>query len=298
MPHQNLVPDAALSQALGVYAGMVSRVLRKPERWLGVDEDPPLTAGLPIRILDDLRDRVLGDVTPASPRWAALPESKRVDWWLRRIAIGAALAAAAPRFAGALADRLPLQAALGASAAGLAVCVVAHERGTVDPADWVPLLARILFDRDLTPGHPCLCPPQSSPTTSWRPLPATPRNRPAAWPPSPKVRSGSSGLCGAWPEPSSISRTCSTSVHAAASSHARWANCPSSASPEAGSTNAEPSAKQPDKPNDSLSDLSPAPASNRGTSAGILTRRLTVGPMQRGRPARQTQRPARRTGVR
>jgi len=154
MPSQNLVSDAALSQVLGVYAGMVSRVLRKPERWLGVDEDPPLTAGLPIRILDELRDRALGDVTPASPRWAALPESKRVDWWLRRIAIGAALAAAAPRFAGALADRLPLQAALGASAAGLAVCVVAHERGTVDPADWVPLLARILFDRDLSAGTP------------------------------------------------------------------------------------------------------------------------------------------------
>ena len=154
MPHQNLVSDAALSRVLGVYAGMVSRVLRKPERWLGVDEDPPLTAGLPIRILDELRDRALGDITPASPGWAALPESKRVDWWLRRIAIGAALAAAAPRFAGALADRLPLQAALGASAAGLAVCVVAHERGTADPAEWVPLLARILFDRDLSAGTP------------------------------------------------------------------------------------------------------------------------------------------------
>ena len=118
MPSQNLVSDAALAQVLGVYAGMVSRVLRKPERWLGVDEDPPLTAGLPVRILDELRDRAFGDVTPASSRWSALPESKRVDWWLRRIAIGAALAAAAPRFAGALADRLPLQAALGASAAG------------------------------------------------------------------------------------------------------------------------------------------------------------------------------------
>ncbi len=42
MPDRNLVSDPALSQALGVYAGMVSRVLRKPERWLGVDEDPPL----------------------------------------------------------------------------------------------------------------------------------------------------------------------------------------------------------------------------------------------------------------
>jgi hypothetical protein len=128
---------------------MVSRVLSNPRRWLGSDEDPPLTAGLPVRILDAVRDRAFGDVTPASPAWAAQPEAKRVEWWLRRIAIGAALAAAAPRFVGALADRVPLQAALGASAAGLAVCAVARERGTAAPDDWVPLLARVLFDRDL-----------------------------------------------------------------------------------------------------------------------------------------------------
>jgi len=150
MPKNDLVSDVALSRALGMFAGMVSRVLSNPQRWLGVDEDPPLTAGLPVRLLDAARDRALGEVTPASPQWATQPESKRVGWWLRRIAVGAGLAAAAPRFVGALADRIPLQAALGASAAGLAVCVVAHERGVVAPADWVPLLARVLFDRDLT----------------------------------------------------------------------------------------------------------------------------------------------------
>ena len=150
MPSKQVVSDEALSRALGMYAGMVSRVLTNPRRWLGVDEDPPLTAGLPVRLLDAVRDRAFGEVTPASPDWAEQPESKRVEWWLRRIAIGAALAAAAPRFVGAMADRIPLQAALGASAAGLAVCAVARERGTVAPADWVPLLARVLFDRDLT----------------------------------------------------------------------------------------------------------------------------------------------------
>ncbi|HET9563961.1 MAG TPA: hypothetical protein VFP27_05520 [Mycobacterium sp.] len=150
MPSKQVVSDEALSRALGMYAGMVSRVLTNPRRWLGVDEDPPLTAGFPVRFLDAVRDRAFGEVTPASPAWAEQPESKRVEWWLRRIAIGAALAAAAPRFVGAMADRIPLQAALGASAAGLAVCAVARERGTVAPADWVPLLARVLFDRDLT----------------------------------------------------------------------------------------------------------------------------------------------------
>lgn len=149
MPKSPAVSDEVLARGLSVYAGMVDLVVRNPQRWLGVDEDPPLTAGWPVRLLDFVRDRALGEVTPASPQWAALPEAKRIDWWLRRIAIGAGLAAAAPRFAGALADRVPLQAALGASAAGLAVCVVARERGTSDPADWVPLLAKVLFDRQL-----------------------------------------------------------------------------------------------------------------------------------------------------
>jgi hypothetical protein len=154
MPNKQVVSDEALSRALGMYAGMVGQVLNNPRRWLGVDEDPPLTAGLPIRVFDAVRDRALGDVTPASAHWAAQPESKRVDWWIRRIAVGAALAAAAPRFAGALADRIPLQAALGASAAGLAVCAVARERGKVAPADWVPLLAQVIFNRELAAGIP------------------------------------------------------------------------------------------------------------------------------------------------
>ena len=152
MPSKPVVSDEALSRALGLYAGMVGQVLNNPRRWLGVDEDPPLSAGLPARMFDAIRDRTLGDVTPASPNWAAQPETERVNWWIRRIAVGAALAAAAPRFAGALADRVPLQAALGASAAGLAVCAVARERGQDTPAEWVPLLARVLFNRDLATG--------------------------------------------------------------------------------------------------------------------------------------------------
>jgi hypothetical protein len=131
MPSKQVVSDEALARALGMYAGMVGRVLNNPRRWLGVDEDPPLTARFPVRVLDAVRDRALGDVTPASPHWAEQPESKRVDWWLRRIAVGAALAAAAPRFVGALADRMPLQAALGASQPS---SPFAPLRGNVAPA--------------------------------------------------------------------------------------------------------------------------------------------------------------------
>lgn len=145
------VTDEKLSDVLGIYAGMVGRVLEDPQQWLGMDDDPPPSAGPIRKVLAELRDRTLGDITPASPEWAQLPLRHRTRWWIGRIGLGAGLAAAAPRFAGALADRIPLQAALGASAAGLAVCAVAWEHGRRDPQQWVPLLARVLFDRELSP---------------------------------------------------------------------------------------------------------------------------------------------------
>jgi hypothetical protein len=70
MPRKQAISDEALSRALSMYAGMVGQVLNNPRRWLGVDEDPPLTAGWPVRVLDAVRDRALGEVTPASPHWA------------------------------------------------------------------------------------------------------------------------------------------------------------------------------------------------------------------------------------
>jgi hypothetical protein len=68
VPNKQSVSDEALARALGMFAGMVSLVLTNPRRWLGLDDDPPPTAGLPARILDAVRDRALGDVTPASPQ--------------------------------------------------------------------------------------------------------------------------------------------------------------------------------------------------------------------------------------
>ena len=156
------ITDADLHGALSTYAGMVGRVLANPQRWLGVDDDPPPGAGRLRHTLDALRDRTLGDITPASPRWDRLPREVRTRWWVTRIGVGAGLAAAAPRVAGALADRVPLQAALGASAAGLAVCAVAREHGRTDPASWVPLLARVLFDRALDPGTAPIADPAQS----------------------------------------------------------------------------------------------------------------------------------------
>lgn len=159
------ISDDTLARALGVYAGMVDLVLRDPERWLGADADPPGTAGLPRRALDAVRDRTLGKLNPTSEGWQQHPVKKRVDWWVARIGISAGLAAAAPRVVGVLADRVPLQAALGASAAGLAVCAAAREHGLTEPGDWVPLLAKVILDRELTPGTDAVPPAQESEQT-------------------------------------------------------------------------------------------------------------------------------------
>ncbi len=149
MADEPAISDQRVAQVLGVYARMAHRAIADPERWLGVDEDPPEDANLPTKLLDALRDRVFGEVTPAGAEWDSRPVDDRVRWWVRRIGLSAGLAAAAPRVAGALASRVPLQDALGASAAGLAVCATAREHGVVDAAGWVPLLAKVLLDRDL-----------------------------------------------------------------------------------------------------------------------------------------------------
>jgi hypothetical protein len=149
MAKQPAVSDVALTRALAVYAGMVRQVLDNPLRWLGADEEPPKDAGLPARAVDAVKDRAFGNTNPASSGWAQQPLSERVDWWVNRIAIVGGAAAATPRFAGALADRVPVQGALGASAAGLAVCAVAREHGLRTVDEWVPLLARVLFNREL-----------------------------------------------------------------------------------------------------------------------------------------------------
>ena len=162
MANQPAVSDAALTKALAVYAGMARQVLDDPQRWLGGDDEPPPDASLPARALDALKDRTLGETTPASPQWAQQPLPERVDWWVHRIGLVGGLAAAMPRFAGALADRIPLQAALGASAAGLAVCAVAREYGRTTAADWIPLPARVLFNRDLDPPAPPVPAPEEA----------------------------------------------------------------------------------------------------------------------------------------
>ena len=235
------ISDERIAQVLGVYARMANRVIGDPVRWLGLDDDPPPTAALPAQgARRGPRPRLRRGDARASPTWGAASAAERVRWWVRRIGVSAGLAAAVPRVAGALASRFPLQAALGASAAGLAVCATAREHGVVEPERWVPLLAKVLLDRDVTPR-----PVADGGRGRGRRAGSTrtpPRRRRGASGPArvaPPARSGT------WPVRSGSCSRCSTSARAATSSSARSPRCPSSAWPAASWTSAAASSERP-----------------------------------------------------
>lgn len=142
------VSDEALVGVLSRFVSLTSSALRDPQRWLGWGATSPAA---PRGRLAGLTDRLLADA-PGSEQWVERLPDERAEWWVNHISNLAGFLAATPRLMGAAADRLPLQAALGTAVAGLAVCAVALERGVDDPRDWVPLLGRVLFDRDLPRG--------------------------------------------------------------------------------------------------------------------------------------------------
>jgi hypothetical protein len=79
----------------------------------------------------------------------ALPQAERDEWWADQASRVAAGVSAAPRFAGKLADLLPLQNTVGTAVQALVVLGVAGEHDIEAPAQRVALLARVLLDRDL-----------------------------------------------------------------------------------------------------------------------------------------------------
>jgi hypothetical protein len=102
-------------------------------------------------VVDVLRrvDRLLTPLVGRLGRPPGLPQAERDRWWAERVPLVAAGVAAAPRFAGKLADLLPLQNTVGTAVQSLVVLGVAAEHGVDDPAERVSLLARVLLDRDL-----------------------------------------------------------------------------------------------------------------------------------------------------
>ena len=106
-------------------------------------------------VVDVLRriDRLLAPLVERLGRPPALPRAEREQWWADRVSRVAAGVAAAPRFAGKLADLLPLQNTVGTAVQSLVVLGVAAEHGIKDPAERIALLAQVLLGRDLQRDH-------------------------------------------------------------------------------------------------------------------------------------------------
>jgi hypothetical protein len=104
-------------------------------------------------VVDVLRrvDRLTAPVIQRAGRPPALPQADRDLWWADRVSRVVAGISAAPRFAGKLADLLPLQNTVGTAVQAAVVLGVASEHGVKDPAERISLLSRVLLRRDLTP---------------------------------------------------------------------------------------------------------------------------------------------------
>jgi hypothetical protein len=102
-------------------------------------------------VVDVLRrvDRLTAPLVTRLGRPPALPAAQRDRWWAERVTRVVAGVSAAPRFAGKLADLLPLQNTVGSAVQALVVLGVASEHAVQQPAERISLLARVLLDRDL-----------------------------------------------------------------------------------------------------------------------------------------------------
>jgi hypothetical protein len=103
-------------------------------------------------VVDVLRrvDRLTAPLVRRLGRPPALPPAERSAWWAHRVSRIAACISAAPRFAGKLADLLPLQNTVGTAVQSVVVLGVASEYGIKDPAERISLLSRVLLRRDLS----------------------------------------------------------------------------------------------------------------------------------------------------
>jgi hypothetical protein len=102
-------------------------------------------------VVDVLRrvDRGLGPLVGRLGRPPQLSPERRAAWWADQVSRVAAAVSAAPRFAGKLADLLPLQNTVGSAVQALVVLGVAREHDLDDQAARVALLAAVLLDREL-----------------------------------------------------------------------------------------------------------------------------------------------------
>jgi hypothetical protein len=111
---------------------------------------PPISDAVVVDVLRRV-ERLLSPLVARLGRPPALPAAERAEWWAHRAPVVAAGVSAAPRFAGKLADLLPLQNTVGTAVQALVVLGVASEHGVTAPPERISLLTRVLLDRQLTP---------------------------------------------------------------------------------------------------------------------------------------------------
>jgi hypothetical protein len=108
------------------------------------------------RVEPGTREKLLNALTsvkvPGTGAWADMDAEQRTDWWISRVGRFTALLTAIPGLGGALADRLPIQDALGSASQGLLLCAIAGEHGVSELEDRVRLLAWVLFEREVEPA--------------------------------------------------------------------------------------------------------------------------------------------------
>ena len=106
-------------------------------------------------VVDVLRrvDRLATPLATRLGRPPSRPQAERDHWWADQVSRVAAVLSAAPRFAGKVADLLPLQNTVGTAVQSIVVLGVAGEHGVKDPAERISLLSRVLLKRELTPGQ-------------------------------------------------------------------------------------------------------------------------------------------------
>jgi hypothetical protein len=100
---------------------------------------PPISDAVVVDVLRRV-DRLTTPLVRRLGRPPELPQAERDRWWAERVSSVAAGASALPRFAGKLADLLPLQNALGAAVQSVVVLGVAGAR--VQPVAPAPATAR------------------------------------------------------------------------------------------------------------------------------------------------------------
>ena len=123
--------------------GLQERARRQEDEELAEVE-----SGLKRKLLDGLTSVKV----PGTAAWAQMTPQQRTSWWMNRVGRFTALLTSIPGLGGALADRLPVQDALGSAAQGLLLCAIAREYGVTDVGTRVRLIAWVLFERDIDPA--------------------------------------------------------------------------------------------------------------------------------------------------